>query len=63
MTSDGSLTPMTIFYEAKKLNTKLNVLKVWYISWRIPVKVGSADVSIDFPVDNFGTVVGENPTP
>ena len=49
MTSDGSidvcnmvterlLTPMTIFYEAKKLNTKLQVLKVWYFSWSIPVK-------------------------
>ncbi len=33
------LRPMTTFHEAKNLNTKLQVLKVWYISWSIPVKV------------------------
>ncbi len=37
MVTERLLTPMTIFYEAKKLNTKLQVLKVWYISWSIPV--------------------------
>ena len=35
---------MTTFYEAKKLNTKLQVLKVWYISWSIPVKWQSNEI-------------------
>ena len=29
MVTERLLTPMTIFYEAKKMNTKLQVLKVW----------------------------------